>query len=209
MLRSTPLLATLAVAGLATHAPADDFTILVGPTKSTAYENAKSREDNKTTFAQRSMHKTLTQASGLLEGGGAHTVRVLVAKGEYYGKAKMGVWELSTVDNAEGRIMIMGGYNDDFSARDPFRNVTGLATNDARAGAILTIGKKTTLAQLVVSGFLFDGAPSNKYDVKSNSLLKSASRSYPLMSLSLLKTNHLVIDSNTFSGVSPGRPTRL
>lgn len=198
MNRSTVLFLIAVFVGASGSVRADDYTVYVAPKKSAAYEFAKAQADDETLFAERSFHKGLGQAAELLAAGGAHTVTVLVAGGEYYGKAKQGVWVLPAVDNPEGSLRILGGFNDDFTERKPFESVSGLVTIDGRNGAILSIEKKTKLRQLVISGFLFDAAPSNKYDAKSNSLLKASSRSYPLVSLSLISVDHLVVDSNIF-----------
>jgi len=188
---------TLIVMGLAAPASAEVYSIYVGPKGSAAYETAKAKADDATVFAQRTLHKALGQAAELLQTG-AHTASVFVAQGEYRGKAKQGIWVLPVIDNPEATLHLIGGCNDDFSARQPFAWVTGLVTAEGRNGALLQITKKSRLKELVVSGFLFDAAPSNSYDAKSNSLLKGSSRTYTLLSLSLIQTDHLVVDSNIF-----------
>jgi hypothetical protein len=98
----------------------------------------------------------------------------------------------------------MGGYNEDFSGRQPFGLLTELQTRYGRDGAILQFSQKSKLKELVVSGLLFDAAPSNKYDKKTNSILKGQSRSYPLISFSLLVTDHLVVADNIFMNGAHG-----
>ena len=192
-----PAIIALLAAATAPSATADVYSIFVGPKNSPAYETAKAKADDTTMFAERTFHKALGQAAELLASG-PHTVTVYVAQGEYRGKAKQGIWVLPPIDNPEGRLHILGGCNDDFSARQPFGWVSALVTSEGRNGAFLQLTKKTVLKELVVSGFLFDAAPSNNYDAKTNSILKGTSRSYPMITLSNVKTDHLVIDSNIF-----------
>ena len=176
---------------------ADNYVIYVGPKASDAYAFAQSKEDGQYVFAERTFHRALTKASKLLETG-EHTVIIGVAAGTYLGKAKQGVWMLPQIDNPSATLIIMGGYNDDFSGRQPFGLLTALQTIYGRNGAFIQVAKKSRLKKLVISGFLLDAAPSNKYDEKTNSILKGQSRSYPLLTFAQLKTEHLVIDSNIF-----------
>ncbi|NNF07208.1 MAG: hypothetical protein HKN21_10650 [Candidatus Eisenbacteria bacterium] len=178
-------------------ASADEYLIYVARKDTPAYTAAQGKANETTVFAQRTLHKALRQAAELLQTG-PHTVTVLVAEGAYVGKAKQGVWVIPVIDNPEATLRLVGGMNEDFSARQPFAWLTRLVTREGRDGALLQITKKSKLKELVVSGFLFDAAPSNAYDSKTNSLLKGQSRTYPLMSLSLIHIDHLVIDSNIF-----------
>ncbi len=176
---------------------ANDYVIYVAPKNTTAYENAGAKANDTTVFAQRTFHRALTQAADLLQSG-SHTVTVVVAQGQYFGKAKQGIWVVPVIDNPEGTLRIVGGFNEDFSARQPFLWVSELITAEGRNGALIQITKKSRLKELVISGFLFDAAPSNKYDARTNSILKGQSRTYTLLSFSLLQTDHLVVDSNIF-----------
>ena len=108
------------------------------------------------------------------------------------------MWVVPVIENPLATLHIIGGYNDDFSGRQPFALITELTTIYGRDGAILQFTKKSSLKELVVSGLLFDAAASNKYDQRSNSILKGQSRSYPLLSFSMLKTSHLVVADNIF-----------
>lgn len=179
-------------------ASADQYIIYVAPRDTPAYAAAQSKEDGQYQFAERTVHRALTKAADLLNQPGPHTVLVAVAAGSYNGKAKQGVWMIPQISNPEGVLQIVGGYNDDFSGRQPFGNLTALVTREGRNGAFLQFAKRTQLKQVVISGLLFDAAPSNAYDVKTNSIKKGQSRTYPMISLSQLKTGHLVIDSNIF-----------
>jgi hypothetical protein len=178
-------------------ASADHFSIYVARKGTDAYKAAQEKEDETSIFAERTFHRALNRAAELLQEG-PHTVSILVAAGEYVGKAKQGVWVVPQIDNPEGTLRLIGGCNDDFTTRQPFINLTALVTRDGRDGALLQLTKKSKLKELVISGFLFDAAPSNAYDRKTNSILKSQSRSYPLITLAMLATEHLVVDSNIF-----------
>lgn len=189
------LLALMLVAALPVQA--DNYLIYVAPKDSPAYAVAESKENGTTVFAERRLHKAFTKAAELLQSG-PHTVRILVAQGQYTGKVGSGVWVLPVVNNPEATLHLIGGFNEDFSARQPFVWLSELITIDGRNGALIQMTKKSALKELVISGFHLDAAPSNKYDSKTNSILKGQSRTYPLISFSLLSTEHLVIDSNIF-----------
>lgn len=175
----------------------NNYLIYVAPKKSKAYSNAKSKENGSTIFAERTFHKSLKKAASLLQSG-QHTVTVWVAGGEYFGKAKKGVWVIPKIDNPQATLHLVGGFNDDFSGRQPFGMLSALVTRKGRDGSLIQLTRKTKLHELVISGFLFDAAPSNKYDRRSNSILKGQSRTYPLISFSLVMLDRLIVDSNIF-----------
>ena len=193
-----PLLLIVITAASAQSAFADQYMIYVAPKDTPAYAVAESKENGQDAFAERTFHRALRRAADLLNAPGAHTVTVWVAAGSFKGKAKQGVWVLPQITNPQARLHLVGGFNEDFSGRQPFVHLTTLTTTEGRNGAFLQLTKRTQLKELVVSGFLFDAAPSNAYDKKTNSILKGQSRSYPMITLSQLKTEHLVIDSNIF-----------
>ena len=111
-------------------ARANEFTIYVAPKDSPAYSYAEGQADDKAVFAERSFHRALEGASKLLARGG--TVRILVAEGDYDGKAGAGIWKMPTVKSPSGRLHILGGWNDDFSARAPFDHLSRLVTRYGR-----------------------------------------------------------------------------
>ena len=188
------LLAGLLLAAGPTHA--SDYTIYVAPKGSPAYSVAEGKADSKTIFAERTFHRALEGASKLLARGG--TVSILIAGGEYDGKAGAGVWSLPAVNSPSGRLHILGGWNDNFSAREPFDHLTRLMTRYGRGGAFIEIGKRSELAELVISGLVMDARPSNKYDGDMN-LLKSGTSTYRMISFGNMKTDHLVIADNVFA----------
>ncbi len=203
MLKTTPAtLLLIAVLATPTMLPkgamADQIVIFVAPKDSPAYAIAQSREDGQYQFAERTVHRALNRAAEILNAPGTHTVTVAVSAGSYYGKAKQGIWVVPQISNQEATLQIVGGYNEDFTARQPFGNLTALVTTEGRNGSFLQFSRRSHLKSLVISGFLFDAAPSNTYDVKTNSIKKGQSRSYPMITLSQLKTSHLIIDSNVF-----------
>lgn len=178
-------------------AQANEYIILVAPKDSPAYAFAQSKANDTNVFAERKLHRGLTRAAELLQAG-THTVKVFVAQGQYTGKTNRGTWVVPVIDNPNATLHIIGGFNDDFSGRQPFALITELTTIYGRDGAILQFTKKSSLREVVISGLLLDAAPSNKYDARTNSILKGQSRSYPLISFSLLKTDHLVVADNIF-----------
>ncbi len=192
------LCAVVLMVSLMQTALADTYVIKVAPKNSPAYAFAQGQEDDQRQFAERTFHRALTKAAELLNQSGAHTVYITVAAGSYKGKAKQGIWVIPQIDNPEATLYIMGGFNDDFSGRQPFTNLTALTTVEGRNGAFLQLTKRSQLKELVISGFLFDAAPSNSYHTDSNSILKGQSRTYPMITFAQLKTAHLVIDSNIF-----------
>jgi len=176
----------------------DGYTILVGEPESSAFEFARSVASDETIFAERRLHRALTRASQLLADSGPQTVRVLVASGKFPGKTGQGVWEVPAVQNPEGRLYILGGFNDQFNERRPFETITELVTQPGRPGAFLQFGQRSQLAEVVISGLVFDAAPSNVYDDETNSILKGQSRTYGLISFSQLRLDHLVVADNVF-----------
>ena len=191
-----PILLAAALLLAALPARAADHTIYVAPKGSPAYAVAEGQADNKSVFAERTLHRALDGAAKLLARGGS--VRILIAGGEYDGKAGAGVWALPSVNSPEGTLHILGGWNDDFSERRPFEHLTRLVTRYGRGGAFLSIGQRSQLKALVISGLVMDAKPSNSYDGDMN-LLKSGTSTWRLISFGQLKTDRLVIADNVFA----------
>ena len=198
----------LLVTGLSllTLAPAlaADYLIYVAPKDTPAFSAAEAKANGTSAFAERTLQNALDKAAQLLVQPGAHTATVLIAGGDYAGKAGLGMFTVPPIKNAQATLRITGGYADDFATRQPFRKLTRLLTNEGRNQGILNLSKQSQLAELVISGLLFDAAPSNKYDQKTNSLLKGSSRTVPLLTLELLMTDHLVIADNIFINGAQG-----
>ena len=192
------LVALLAlVTWLAPLSWSNTYLIYVAPRGTPAAEAATAKANDTTVFAETRVHSAMTKAAELLQAG-PHTVNILVAPGVYTGKLKAGVWKLPVINNPEASLRLVGGFNDQFTGRQPFGQLSRLVTVEGRDGAIFQVAPKSALKELVISGFVLDAEPSNNYDQKTNSILKGTSRSYPLMTFSLLKTDHLVVDSNIF-----------
>lgn len=195
---SVAVAAVAATVAAPVEAAAEDYIILVAPRGTPANEFAASKANDQTVFAERRLHRALTRASEILAQGGAHTVSVLVAAGAYPGRTGTGVWEIPTVSNPEGTLRVLGGFNDDFTGRQPFGLITTLETQEGRPGAFITVGRRSALKQLVISGLMFDAAPSNAYDARSNSIMKGQSRTYPMIAFQQLRVEHLVVADNIF-----------
>lgn len=99
------------------------------------------------------------QAMEKAEGGDT----IHVASGDYFGKVHAGKWRI-TIRN----LALFGGYNADFTARDPWANSSRfLLHEDEKAkpgrpeGIILRSEENSE--GLVLDGFIFDGATWNTY----------------------------------------------
>lgn len=172
-----------------------DYNIYVAEKASPAYEIATSKADGKLNHAERSMQKALNTAATLAAGG--HAITIMVAGGEYGGAIGSGTLNIPKVSSPQGRIYLLGGWNSDFTTRNPFQHLSRIITQPGRGGAILEVGQKSLLAELVISGFVLDARPSNRYDGSSN-LTKTGTSTYRLISLGYLKTNSLIIADNVF-----------
>ena len=202
-LRRVTLLGLVLFLVTARTARADTYAILVAPKDSPAYSFAKGRAADATVFVERRLHRALARAAELLQSG-EHTARILVAQGAFTAKANQGTWVIPHIDNPAGTLHLVGGYNDDFSGRQPFTLPSVLVTASGRSDSLLSFTKKSRLKEVVISGLLFDAAVSNAYDKKTNSILKGQSRTYPLLSFSLLKTDRLVVADNIFMNGAHG-----
>jgi hypothetical protein len=118
------------------------------------------------------------QAIEKAEGGDS----IHVATGDYFGKVHAGKWRI-TIRN----LALVGGYNADFTARDPWSNPCRfLLHEDEKAkpgmpeGKIL--GSEDNSEGLVLDGFIFDGATWNTY--KDGSIDLGSSPLAPLIDLS-------------------------
>lgn len=83
-----------------------------------------------------------------------------VAAGEYYGKLKVGHWKIDTT-----YIALLGGYNANFTERDPWKNPTVLrwvAGSKTRGGGF-TIEGEGDHTGAVIDGFVFDKKDLNVY----------------------------------------------
>ncbi|KAJ54466.1 hypothetical protein ACMU_17305 [Actibacterium mucosum KCTC 23349] len=196
MLRNFAILAALAAS------PVVAQDIYVAPRGSAAYDAAKAMDGVK---VERTIHKALGGAATLLQSCGDCTVTIHIAGGDYDGKAGTGQWFLPEVKAPGARLRILGGYNDDFTARTPFATPTRMITPPERSATVLRFeGKKHALAELVVSGLAFDVSPSNNYERETNSLMFGGSSTWGVLQFGYLETDLLVIADNTFLNAPAG-----
>jgi hypothetical protein len=98
------------------------------------------------------------QALDKAEGGDT----IHVAGGDYFGKLRSGKWKI-LIRN----LALLGGYNADFTERDPWKNPTRfILDKEERAkgtpdGTVLASEENSD--GLVLDGFIFDGATYNAY----------------------------------------------
>jgi hypothetical protein len=177
---------------------AGQYEILVAGRGTAAAETAAARADGARVLAERRLFRALNRAAELLSTPGPTTVTIRVAAGDYPGQTGLGVWAIPSISNPEARLHILGGYDDGFDARSPFTRPSRLVTQAGRDGAFITVGPRSQLAELVISGLHLDAAPSNRYDARSNSILKGSSRTYPLLSFQQLRVTRLVVADNVF-----------
>lgn len=182
----------------AVRAPAATQIVLVANRGTEAHAFAEQTANGSTVFAERSLWRGLNKAAELLNEGGDRTVKVLVAEGEYTGQFDAGVWKVPKIENPAGTLELLGGWNATFNGRQPFGLPVRLKTIYGRDGAVLQFEARSALATLVVSGLLFDGAPSNSYDRQTNSLKKGESRHEPLVTFGRMTTQRLVVADNIF-----------
>jgi hypothetical protein len=96
---------------------------------------------------------------------------VHVAEGEYLGKLKVGRWKIETTN-----IALVGGYNKDFTERNPWKYPTRLyspADVKANKGGY-TIEGVDDHSGAIVDGFIFDKKTNNQYE-KDGDLMYSES----------------------------------
>ena len=180
-------------------AHAQDLTILVAPKKSPAYESAKKKANGDTVFAERKVHKAFKRAAAHAQKCGACTVTVKVAGGTYVGKGKTGHWMFPNVENIKATVRILGGYDAEFTQRKPFERPAVLLSSAQRSAPVLKFeGRDHALKELYLSGFVFDVAPGNKYDKRTNSLLRGSSCTHPIVKFGYLTTDRLVVADNVF-----------
>ncbi len=84
-----------------------------------------------------------------------------VAEGEYYGKLKSGAWKIDTT-----YIALIGGYDKDFTERNPWKHPTRLLTPADVKGSKggYTIEGTDDHTGAIVDGFIFDKKNLNLYE---------------------------------------------
>jgi len=195
-----PILALLTVLG--GPAIAADLTIYVAPKDSKAYEQAARLGQDP---VQTRIHSAFQAAADALARCGECEVTIHIAGGEYTGKANVGSWEFPEVRALQATLKILGGWNDDFSERNPFAYPTVLKSNPDRSSVVLSFaGRKHGFKSLVVSGLTFDTTPSNNYDSQTNSFKRSGSSTFGQLSFGYITTDSLIVADNIFIGAPDG-----
>ncbi len=97
-----------------------------------------------------------------------------VAEGEYFGKLKTGYWAITV-----RMISMLGGYDKDFTERNPWKHPTrlGYAKDDSKAwtsGAF--IRGNDDHSGFILDGFVFDGSDVNKYNAEGSLIPDQSSR---------------------------------
>ncbi|MCC6809644.1 MAG: hypothetical protein IT381_19600 [Deltaproteobacteria bacterium] len=175
-------------------ARAETIKIYVAERDTPAHKAAEAMADGKTSFWFPKLAKGFAKAGELLQNT-ENDVRIMFSgkEGGLFGFSQGGLTA------PKGSLMILGGYCPDWKERNPFKCPSEILSDDGRPDAFFNFGgNKTLIGTLVISGFVLDAAPSNKYDAKTNSLLKGTSRTIPLIALKQVVTNHLVIADNVF-----------
>ena len=208
MFRTTYTLALASMLMLCTNVHATEvYQVLVAPKGSAAYDNAKALSDSNDNIlsAERRIHRAFGEAFDQLAACDGCEVQVRIAAGIYAGKGRTGTWTFPEIKNPTATLKIMGGFDESFSTRQPFETPTFLQVSENRSQPVLSFeGKKHSLKSLVISGLVIDTGPSNAYDKKTNSLLKSGSSTWGLISLGYLETDALIISDNVFMNAPHG-----
>jgi hypothetical protein len=182
---------------IATVAFSKDYTLLVATKGSDAFKNAQKMANDDTIFAHKKIFKALSQATEILNKGQADTVNIKIANGKYEGKGKAGHWEIEDIKNIKGTLRVLGGYDNAFKKRAPFDTTTQLVVSETRNQPVFQLkGKKNQLREFMFSGFVIDVSPGNKYDSKTNSLLKKSSCTHNILNFGYLETFKLTISDN-------------
>jgi hypothetical protein len=144
-------------------------------------------------YTKENVGKAFNWAAEALAGGAEKSVVVKIAGGTYGG-----TYALPAFNNPKGSFKIQGGWSEDFSKRDPFGAPTKFVCGTPRAAVMLECAPKDKLRSFIVDGVLFEAAPGNKYDQKSNSLLKGDSCTFVLVRFNNLTCNELAIENCVF-----------
>lgn len=202
---TTPLRLAVLLGLLPVTAAAQDATILVAPRDTPAHDAATSLADDQTVFVESRIFRAFDRAAEHMAGCGACTVSVRLAAGAYPGRGDTGMWTFPEVAAPGAGVHITGGWDETFGTRAPFDAPTILVSSETRSGPVLSFeGRHSAMAELVISGLVFDTSPSNRYDAQTRSLMKAGSSTWPQLSLGYLETRHLVIADNVFMNAPEG-----
>lgn len=192
--RKVSLVALLLSLVASSSAHAAVYELYVAKRDSAAHKAAEAKADGTTKFWFPKMGRAIEKAIELVNGTD-NTVRIMMAQGQEGGLFAFG----NGINGSKATLHILGGYCPDWNKRDPFGCPSEIISDDGRPDGFFNFGgNKTMFKELVLSGFVLDAAPSNKYDAKSNTLLKGTSRTIPLIALKQVVVDHLVISDNVF-----------
>ncbi|MCB1049137.1 MAG: hypothetical protein H6510_08855 [Acidobacteria bacterium] len=133
-----------------------------------------------------------------------------LSAGQYHGKGGSGHWEIS-----QDGLTLLGGYNDDFSARNPFENITLLAFDNSPENKTKRFGgpdfkaieraDRKPIKGLVLDGLTFDGGNRNTYreDPQNPSMKLDSTPGDFLLHLKIAGGSKAVIRNCTF--LNPGK----
>lgn len=125
------------------------------------------------------------------------TITLKIAAGAYMAKGdRPGQVQLDVGYKPNSRVLILGGYADDFKTRAPFTTPTIMP------GPLAVEGQDHAIGELYISGLVIDMGDTNSYDGKSNSLLKGSSSSTSALTFGFLNTNKLTIADNVLMNAS-------
>lgn len=200
---SLALASALLLPGLAVA----DTTILVPSSRDGRDAcNAAAEAAGEAVSCQRHLTKAMAVASETINAGGAMTVTIKMAAGDYTGDMDGGSYALPLFSNPEANLIFEGGYDASFSTRDPWGSPTRFATTAARGAAYWTVARNTKTRSLVVDGVVWDMAASNEYDAKSNSLKKGGSSTHKFIKFNYWELGQLTFRNNVFMN-APHRVT--
>lgn len=171
-------------------------TLYVAPRGSAAAESAQAKAGAlaaESVFT--TLHKALGRAAELAQQPGATEVAVLVASGSYAGKAGAGGWALPSITAPGLRLLLLGGYSDDWGGRDPFRKPSLIGADAGSGTPVFELGKKSALKEVVVSGFVVDYGGRNAYD-GDGSLKREGSRGAAFVAFQQAQVDRVVLADN-------------
>lgn len=192
-LLETALLALM----VALPATAGDTVICIGGDETKGREHATAGGGK---WTKENLPKAFGWAAEALAGKEASVV-IKVAAGDYVGEQA-----LPAFNSPKGKLEISGGWDPTFTTRDPFRTPTRFLAASARGGPMLLFAAKDQLGGIHFDGVLWDVAESNKYDEKSNSLLKGTSSTHWVIRFNNVATDSVLIENCVFMN-SPHRVT--
>lgn len=123
------------------------------------------------------------------------TVNIKVAAGKYEGKGGRDAFHVPEIIEPDTTLRFLGGYDDTFQKRAPFSTPTVVSMG----GTVFMLeGKEHALKEFYLSGFHMDIGGGNKYDAKTNSLLRDSSAGVQAVTIGYLTTERLVYADNVF-----------